>query len=189
MANFIKLLEKKVALANRFVAKFDRPATVQDPHSKAGQVQARIQAGLPGLTPSLAPEKPFTILGGLGVSLALSNLGRWRQCVVQVAGQNGQGPDGARTMRYLLDVTIEIGYPADENVKSVGADGITRVFQVNQLKTSDGEQLDFWMRGGDLFVADTTLGAAPATVSLGAMFDLGSTVRRHRWQVMITRAF
>lgn len=185
----LKTVLKGVALANRYAAKFDVPATVQDPASKAGQVHARIQAEIVDLVPALCPEKPFTILGGVGVDLLQCNLGRWRLVSIRIAGQNGQGPDGAANLRYLLDVTIEIGYPPDENVSSVDSLGVTHVFPVAQLKASDGEQLDYWMRSGNLFADDNTLGPSPAVVSLGAMFDLGNTVRRHRWQVMTTRTF
>jgi hypothetical protein len=126
----------------------------------------------------------FEPAGGM-LKLLVANTGRWRRYTVEVANF-GPG-DKSRTPTkspYFSDVTIEVNYAPDLTV-DVDVSGTVTTYRVADLKASDDEQLDRMMRSGSLLtdVGDATV------IALGAAFDVGDTVRRHRYAVRWERTW
>lgn len=157
------------------------------PTSKSALVRQRIETRLAALTPELAPSVPFGVSGGyIGQAIAFG--GYWRKFRVEVASfgaaQTGRGNSRAP---FDIAITIEVGYPTEPEV-SVTANGVTTVYDGSDLKSTDDEQIDRLMRGGDLLTNPSPIADAQVD-SLESAFDLGNTVRRHRYVLRVARTY
>jgi hypothetical protein len=175
---------KAIEKADAIAAKFDKTASSYTPTAKGPNVLQAISTGIAALTPDMAATQAFTPAGGM-LKLLVANIGRWRYFTVEVANF-GPGDHNRQPTKtpYTTDVTIEVSYPVDVTV-DVTASGTTTTYRVADLKASDDEQIDKLLRNGSLLAA---VGNA-TVIGLGAAFDVGDTVRRHRYAIRWERTW
>lgn len=179
-AKLDKIIQKNVP---KFVTPLEGARSTYTPTSKSALCRQRIEERLEALTPEMAPTMRFVPTSGyIGQSIAF--FGYWRKFRVEVASF-GAAQVGRGNNRHPFDisVTIEIGYPSEATTTVDGT-----VFELSDVKSSDDEQVDQLMRGGDLFVSPTPIIDA-TVVSLESDFDLGNTLRRHRYVLRIARVY
>ncbi len=174
MPNFAKIIHKALGKAEKITRSLEEPRVTYTPTSKTGQVRQWIETKVAALVPVNAASVTFVAQKGfLKHSSAFE--GHFRRFEVMVASFSPE--DEGRQNRkspYEAAITIEIGYPDAPNVK-VGSS----IYAVADLKSDDDEQLDGLLRGEGFF--DGLTGAGATVKSLESVFDLGSTVRRHRY--------
>lgn len=167
----------------QLVQSFEEARTTVTPTSKSDVLRQRIEERIAGITPTTAPTVAFVASSGfIPPSVALD--GFWRRFQVSVANF-GQGEIGRGSTKspYDLDITIEVGYPAQQSV-AVGSS----LYSVDTLKSEDDEAIDEVMRGSDLLTNPYTIGDAQI-VSLGGAYDIGNTIRRHRYVCHVKRTW
>jgi hypothetical protein len=181
-------VQKAIEKANAIAAKFDRERDTYTPTSKGGLVLQRIEEKIEALTPTLAPTVTFTPAGG-ALKLLVANTGRWRYFTVESANLGSYDfSSGNVKSPFEASISVEVSYPADQTVE-VTASGATTAFQVSQLKAEDDELIDKLLR------TDSSIFAVSPAISnvyvrrLGAAFDVGDTIRRHRFEIFFLRSF
>jgi hypothetical protein len=181
-------VQKAIEKANGIAAKFDRERDTYTPTSKGGLILQRIEEKIEALTPTLAPTVTFTPAGG-ALKLLVANTGRWRYFTVESANLGSYDFSSGNTKTpFEADLTCEISYPADQTVE-VEASGTTTAYAVRDLKAEDDEALDKLLR------TDSSIFAVSPAISnvyvkrLAAAFDIGDTIRRHRYQLFFLRSF
>lgn len=176
-------LRKGLAIAQKIAEQFEEPRDSYTPTSKSALVRQRIETRLAALTPALAPTVLFEATSGW-VSHSIAFEGRFRKFRVEVASFGAAMVGrGSNQSPFDIAVTVEVGYPEAPTVTVAGS-----VLEVADLKSSDDEQIDQLMRAGDLFTNPTSIAAA-SVVALESAFDLGNTVRRHRYSLRVTRVY
>ena len=175
-----KLIQKNVT---KFVTPLEGARSTYTPASKSALVRQRIEERLADLTPDIAPTMRFVPTSGyIGQGIAYAS--RWRKFRVEVASFTAaETGRGSSQSHFDVAVTVEVGYPAEPMTTVAGV-----AFEVADVKSCDDEQLDGLMRGGDLLSNPTVVPGAQV-VSLESAFDLGNTVRRHRYVLRVSRTF
>lgn len=166
---------------DKALSKLKRAPSSYTPVSKSALARQQIATKIAALTPALAATVLFRLLDGEVLSLLMSNPSFWRYFTVDIAnlGQGAVNRQATKTT-YEAAITIELGYPADQSVSVSGT-----VYTVADLKASDDEQIDNLLRGTSLWGSVT----GAAVVRLESAFDVGNTVRRHRYSVHLERSW
>lgn len=135
-----------------------------------------------GLTPTIAPEVPFVKASG-DIKLGIAFDGFWRRVSVEIAnfGAEEEGRQRKKSP-YELSITVEVSYPDAMSTKQG-----SNVYSIPSLKSEDDELIDGLLRAEGFFSG--LLGGEAAVKSLEAAFDIGNTVRRHRYVARVVRTF
>jgi hypothetical protein len=186
MALFDQILKVTQLVNRKVLTQLDRAPSSYTPDAKSARVRQQIETKLAALTPEMAPTVPFTKNGGL-IKLTTANVFRWRFFEVAVASLS-PGSFGRQKTNTPFEaaITIEINY-AVETITPVSVNGVTTYYNTLDLRTADDELLDSLIRAEDLFSAPVLNGAAIKT--LEGAYDIGDTVRRHRYAARWERAW
>ena len=177
----------EATLKKKLVTPLESTATALTDTSQSGLIRQWVSDKIAALTPSRVPSVLFVPASGF-VSHTIAFDDHWRYFSVDIAnfGAANTGRQASKSP-YEIDITIEVGYPGFPFV-AVGADS----FEVPKIKSADDEQIDELLRGGGFFSGFVgTSGAADGAVieSLGGAYDIGSTMRRHRYVARSVRSW
>jgi hypothetical protein len=172
------LKKLEATLKKKLVTPLESTATALTDTSQSGLIRQWVSDKLAALTPSRVPSVLFQPAKGF-VSHTIAFDDHWRFFSVDIA--NFGAVDGRQSGKtpYEIDITIEVGYPGFPFVTVAGES-----FEVPKLKSADDEQIDSLLRGAAFFSGFVgTSGAADGAVihTLGGAYDIGSTMRRHRY--------
>ncbi len=186
MALFDQILKVTKIVNQKVLSQFDRAQSNYTPDAKSALVRRQIETKLAALTPEIAPTIPFTKNGGM-IKLTTANVFRWRYFEVSVANLSPAATGRQRTLTpFEAAITIEVNY-AVETTTPVTASGVTTNYNTLDLKAADDELIDSLIRAEDLFSAPILPGAAVNT--LEGAYDIGDTIRRHRYNARWERSW
>lgn len=186
MALYQQILKAIQAVDQKVLTKLDQAPSSYTPTSKGSVVRKQIETKLAQLSPEIASSIPFKVNGGL-IKLNIANAYRWRYFEVAVASLSPDAVSRSNTRTpFSAAITIEVNYTVD-TVTPVTYAGATTYYNTLDLKISDDEQIDRLLRSADLFSSPTVGSAAVKT--LEGAYDIGDTIRRHRYEVRWDRVW